>query len=236
MRQDQSETRVAVGTEEGLRDEKSAVVNVTVPALKVSIAAPPTAAVGTPISYQITVTNTGSGPAENVRLTADFDPGLEHESKGNPVNLTLGTLQGGESKPIALVLTAKQVGPFTTRVTAVADGGLQDRAEHAVTVQQAPQPPQPRMTLALDGPAKRYKDRPADFILRVANAGDVPLTNVVVRDRLPPELAFVSAGQGGGIVGGDVVWNVGALQPREERVLNLTVRANQLSPAAVQQA
>src|SRR5206468_12261673 len=115
--------------------------------------------------------------AENAPLTAAFDPGHEHGSKGNPVNLTLGTLQGGESKPIALVRTAKQVGRFTTRVTAVADGGLQDRAEHTVTVQQAPQPPQPRMTLSIDGPAKRYKDRPAEFTLRVANAGDVPLTN-----------------------------------------------------------
>ena len=62
------------------------------PGLGLTMAGPPTAGNGIPVSYQITVTNTGTGPAYNVVLSDRFDPGLEHESKANPVELRIGTL------------------------------------------------------------------------------------------------------------------------------------------------
>jgi len=62
------------------------------------------------------------------------------------------------------------------------------------------------------------------------------LNNVVVRNALPPELAFVAAGQNGQFAGNEVVWNVGALGPRERKVLQLTTNCQKLSPSAVQQA
>jgi uncharacterized repeat protein (TIGR01451 family) len=217
-------------TEEGFKDEKCATTNVTTPGLKVTINGPTSGAVGAPLNYQITVANTGSAPVENVLLQAQFDPGLEHEKKANPLNLGIGKLGPQESQVRELILTPKQVGQFKTVVTATADGGLTDRAEAVVTVQQ------PQLTLAIDGPTKRYMTRPAEFTLTVGNSGDVQLNNVVVRNALPPELAFVSAGQNGQLAGNDVVWNVGALGPRERKVLQLTTNCQKLSPSAVQQA
>jgi uncharacterized repeat protein (TIGR01451 family) len=168
----------------------------------------------------------------NVLLQAQFDPALEHVSKGNPLNVQppVGTLGPQETQTKVLVLTPKQVGQFKTVVTATADGGLTDRAEAVVTVQQ------PQLTLAIDGPTKRYMTRPAEFTLTVGNSGDVPLNNVVVRNALPPELAFVTAGQNGQLAGNEVVWNVGALGPHDRKVLQLTTNCQKLSPAAVQQA
>src|SRR5262249_51687803 len=95
---------------------------------------------------------------------------------------------------------------------------------------------QPQLTLAIDGPTKRYMTRPAEFTLTVANTSDVPINNVVVRNALPPELAFVAAGQNGQIAGNEVVWNVGALGPRERKLLQLTTTCQKLPPAAAQQA
>ena len=90
------------------------------------------------------------------------------------------------------------------------------------------------MSLSIDGPKTRYKDRPADWIIKVSNPSDVPMGNVVVRDKLPRELQFVSASQGGQLIAGEVVWNLGNLNPREERSLQITAQSLELTPAAVQ--
>jgi uncharacterized repeat protein (TIGR01451 family) len=219
--------RATVVTEEGLRAEANAIVQVVQPQLKVTMTGPPTAAIGTPVVYQLTASNPGTGPATNVLLKAEFDQGLEHESRFNPVELPLGTLAGGEERRVTLTLTPRRLGQLACRLTATADGGLTDRAQHAVTVQDA------RLGLKLTGPAARYVDRPATWDIEVVNAGEVPLRNVVVRDLLPPELAFQEATAGGRLEGGHVVWSLGELQPREQKMLQVTARAARLAPRAV---
>jgi uncharacterized repeat protein (TIGR01451 family) len=167
------------------------------------------------------VTNPGNGPASNVQLVDDFDAGLEHESGARSVTLPLGELAPGESKTVNLSLTPRQLGTLVNRVVATADGGLMDKAEHPVVVQKA--------QLAIDktGPTRRYVGRPAEWKITVTNPGEVPLANVIVRDQLPRELSFLSADQGGAVNGSrEVVWNVGTLQPGEQKVLNLTTRCD----------
>src|SRR5262249_6587923 len=110
---------------------------------------------------------------------------------------------------------------------ATAEGNLKDQAEHVLNAQQA------RLSLSMTGPKVKYVGRPAEFEIRVGNPGDVPVANVVVRHKLPPVLSFVSAGQGGQAADGEVVWNLGTLQPREQRALQLTTRCEKLTPAAV---
>src|SRR5205823_5554530 len=99
---------------------------------------------------------------------------------------------------------------------------------HEVVVQQA------LMNLSIDGPRTRYKTRPADWTIRIGNPSDVPMTSVVVRDKLPPELEFISATEGGQFVAGEVVWNLGNLNGRQERVLQLSTRGLGLTKTATQ--
>ena len=172
--------------------------------------------VGSSITYQITISNRGNAPTTNVLLTASFDPALEHERRANPVELPLGTLGPGETKTIPLTLIARHSGQFTTRVVATADGGLREEVSRPVTIQAA------RLTVAKTGPALRYVGQNALWDIAVTNSGDLPLTNVVVRDQLPPEVTFVSATQAGQIVGAQVVWNIGNLAAREQRVVQVT--------------
>jgi uncharacterized repeat protein (TIGR01451 family) len=120
----------------------------------------------------------------------------------------------------------KAAGRLATRVIATANN-LSDTAEHVVTVQE------PQMVLEIDPRNRCYAGRNVDWVIRVKNPADAPLANVMVRDKLPPELQFISASQQGQHQNGEVVWNLGELQPREERVLQLTTKCVNITKQAV---
>ena len=216
-----------VVTRDGLKDEKTATTQITVPQLAVKKTGPATGIVGQPINYDITVSNPGSGIATNVMLTDDFDPGLEHVTKVSKVKLPIGNLAPGESKIVQLTLTAKQAGRLVNRVEATADGNLTAKAEHPVDVQNA------QLKIDLTGPTKRYMSRPADWKITVTNPGASALNNLVVRDQLPPELVFVSAGQGGTLANGEVVWQLGTLQPGEQKIVQVKTNCAKMTPKAL---
>jgi uncharacterized repeat protein (TIGR01451 family) len=215
----------SMNTLEGFRDEKCVKTDITevrLPQLRLDMSEPPKGGVGVPITFQITVNNTGSGPATNVLLSAYFDAALEHETRANPVELPLGTLGSQETRTVPLTLVPRQAGQFVTRVTATADGNLKGEVQRTVTVQPA------RLTITKTGPAARYVDQPVTWDITVVNAGDLPLSNVVVRDQLSPELSFTNATAAGQLVGGQVVWNLGALAPREQKAVQVTARCQQI--------
>jgi uncharacterized repeat protein (TIGR01451 family) len=212
---------------EGLRDEKCVTTQITRPELSVTKTGPANGVVGVPIPYTITVTNPGTGPASHVALIDEFDEGLEHDSHVRKVQLEIGDLAAGESKSVALNLMPRTTGQLVNRVTATADGNLTATAQHTVNVQRA------QLRIAKTGPSKRYVGRPAEWNIRVDNPGEVALTNVVVRDQLPPELSFVSATQQGAFADGQVVWNVGVLQPGEQRIVQVTTKCEKMTPKAL---
>jgi uncharacterized repeat protein (TIGR01451 family) len=112
-------------------------------------------------------------------------------------------------------------------VTATADGGLIAKAEHPVTVQMA------RLAITKTGPAARYVNRPATWDIRVSNPGEVAVTNVVVRDQLPADLGFVSATEGGQFNQNQVIWNIGTLQPQEQKLVQVTTNCLRITEKAI---
>jgi uncharacterized repeat protein (TIGR01451 family) len=191
---------------------------------------PPSAFVGVPLTYQITLTNSGTAPAADVMLSASFDPALEHETKANPVELPLGTLGAGEVKNVPLILTPRRPGQFVTRVTATAASGVRAETSRTVTVQSA------RMTVTKAGPKVRYVDQNITWDITVVNNADAPLANVAIRDPLPSEVTFVNATGAGQLVNGQVVWNFGSVAPREQRTVQVTARCTTMSPRVMNTA
>jgi uncharacterized repeat protein (TIGR01451 family) len=131
---------------------------------------------------------------------------------------------------VAITLSPRQAGRLLNRVDASADGGLQAHTEHAVDVQAA------RLGVTMTGPALRYVGRPAIFAIRVENSGDLPLRNVAVRDQLPAELEFTSATDGGRFGNGQVLWAIGALNPRQQRQIQVETRCLKIAPHVVNAA
>jgi uncharacterized repeat protein (TIGR01451 family) len=220
---------VQVETAEGLHGERSATTTVTEeprPALKLSLEGPANATVGAPVTYQIVVSNPGTGPATGVVLTAKFDAGLEHESKMNPVESQVGTLPSGATRTVPLTLTGRRSGAQTNVVTVQGDGGLSDSARQTVTVKRS------KLKVDNSGPAWRYVGRPADWKIVLRNTGDLPFTNVVCRTILPPELAYQSSSAGSTLEGNQVTWLVGALDAGATKTLTLTTLCKSLAPHA----
>jgi uncharacterized repeat protein (TIGR01451 family) len=112
----------------------------------------------------------------------------------------------------------KQAGNFTLKATATEAGGGKREASAAVTVGE------PKLTLTVTGPAKRFVDRPATYLIVVANTGTFPATGVVVEDEVPGPGRFIASSpyQADGRL---VRWNLGTLAPGERRLLRLLLQA-----------
>ena len=223
-----------VETSEGLRDQKSATTVVTVPDLALDVQAPATAIVNVPAKFVITLRNPGDAVLENVQIEAEFDQGLEFAGAPQNHRLTLGvagqpiSLAPQQSRTVELELTPRKTGQLPLKVTARA--GSLVREKTVVVVVQAP-----KLSVdVIEGPQKRVAGRPGEWKIRVVNEGEVPLTNVMLRDRLPPELEFDSASDNGQPVQGEVTWSLGTLAPRTQRVVVLKAKATRPVPQAVQ--
>lgn len=219
--------RAKLTTDEGQTDEKQVTTQITTPQLQLKMTGPATATKNVPITYQLTVTNPGSGAAINVMIQDRFDAGLEHEAKANPIELPVGTLGPGETRIFPLVLTPRRTGPLVNEAVVTADGGLKDSAKHTVTVQEA------KLSVKQAGPPWRYAGRPATWTITVTNPGEATLDNVIVREQLPAELTFKSADNGGQTNGAAVVWSLGSLKPRESKAVQVTATCTRLTPQAV---
>ena len=220
-------------TREGVTDQKEVDTLVTTPQLKAEISAPKAGILGVPINYVIRIANPGTGDLEDVQVVVDYDVGLEHDQVKNPVNdpklnilrTTIPSVKAGGFKDENLILTPRQAGPLTVRVRVLA-AGLEAQAAHTVNVQK------PNVSLRVQGPAKSFVGRPAEWKIFVKNEGEAEQTGVMVRDRLPIELGFKFANRGGTFVGGEVVWNLGALKPGDEVALDLVTESQRAAVAA----
>jgi uncharacterized repeat protein (TIGR01451 family) len=206
-------------TAENQNDQKEVNTTITEPQLKAEILGPKTSGVDAPITFVIRLSNPGTGPLDDITMLAQFDKGFEFD-KGStdPLKSTVRGLAPGESRDEPLILTPRRVGPLGLRVT-VTSGVLKAEANHVVQIQQ------PKISLRVAGPAKRFVGRPVEWKIAVKNESDTDQPGVVVRDRLPAQVRFTSASRNGQHVSGEVTWNLGVLRPGEEVVLDLTAEA-----------
>ncbi len=189
-------------------------------ALRVQKRGPTEAIVGEKVTYQLTVTNTGDGPAANVYLTDTLPEGISYLPTGQPkLVYPIGALGPGESRTVAYEAVVKGSGRLSNRVVATGDGGLRDEQEWAVTVSE------PRLSLAKTGPAQRYLNASIPYRLTITNPGTGTARNLVLVDRLPPRTRLVNASDNGRQVGANVQWSLGDLPAGASRSVDLRIQA-----------
>jgi uncharacterized repeat protein (TIGR01451 family) len=176
--------------------------------------------VGDTVSFSLTVTNPGDGPAEQVKIQATLSEGLEHP-KGNRVEVNVGKLNPAETRSIQVICAARSGGPQKCDGVAMAEGGLHAEASADVNVIM------PRLEMQLVGPALRYLDRKATYTVKVTNPGDAPTTNVSVTAQMPGGFKFTGASDGGqhDFNARTISWFLGEIGPAQTREVKFEAMA-----------
>lgn len=189
---------------------------VTQPRLVLTKTGPDMVQLGDPAVFQLQISNTGTGPANNVVLHDRLPPGLQHPG-GSMIDADIGTLAPGETKQVSLPTTAIQPGRHVNEAAVTASNAP------TVTAQAVVQVTQPALQLRKTGPQSRFLNREAEFDLEVSSTGSAPASNVRVLDALPEGLEFISASDGGTYDASTriITWIIGTLQPGQRRGLEM---------------
>jgi uncharacterized membrane protein len=146
--------------------------------------------IGEQLTLDIKLSNPGSGAATGVVLLENIPQGLKH-SAGPSLEFEVGTLAPGESRQLQLVLNAEQAGPTANVLVAHADANLEVRSTTELEVIA------PALAVDVQGPSRRYLERPATYVLSVANPGTAAAKNIELTSFLPKGMKFMSANNAG---------------------------------------
>ncbi|MDH3590757.1 MAG: DUF11 domain-containing protein, partial [Planctomycetota bacterium] len=172
-----------------------------------------------PISYKLTVANGGTGPARNVVINNNLPAGVTTLGGKKSVRINVGTLNPGQSKDYTIRAKASKAGSFNCMATATADG-LSAKSGTVTTRVTAP-----KLAITKTGSRKAFIGRSINYEITVKNTGNGIAKDTTVTDQLPSGATFVSASDGGSLSGGNVVWNLGTLNPGDSRKLTMRVKA-----------
>ncbi len=189
----------------------------TKPELAIQTTAPRQVLIGQEVALSITISNPGSGVANDVILEERVPPGLQHAA-GAELQYEVGTLKPHESKQIELRMVATQAGTISNVLTARGANNL--HTENNVQFEVLA----PKLEVAMDGPKRRYLEREAVYTVMISNPGTAPAHQVELVAQLPAGLNFVSANNSGSYDQNTktVHWLLEELPPSETGSVQLT--------------
>lgn len=158
----------------------------TLPRVEVQIEAQSEVLIGGSQQINVTIRNSGTGVARNVRLEADIPAQLRHESGEAMLEAVIGNLRPNEVKRLGLVASAVLAGRGQCVVRAVDDDGVQAEQAAAIDVRA------PQLVAAITGPSLRYLERQATYRITVQNTGTAAATELSFVAHLPAGLKFIS--------------------------------------------
>jgi len=193
-------------------------VMVTKPQLAVEHSGPAKVTIGDRVPLAITVRNLGNGPAKDVVLQETVPPQLKFAEDFNELEYEIGTLAPGQSKKVNLNLAAAQIGRFRNTILVSGQGGL--HAEHQIDMEVIA----PQLTLASEGPNRRFLKRNATHVFSIRNTGTAIATNLDLVAKLPRGVKFVSANNQGQYDPGSnaVYWSLDRLNVAQAVSVQLT--------------
>ena len=198
------------------------VIEVREPKVQLAIACPAEINYGETKAFRLTVSNPGTGDAENVTISL-----LPLDGGSKPAaSHTIGNLAPGASQNLEVELTARQAGNLAITAIVTADGGLRTEATEHVLVRRA------GLKLDVAGPKMKYAGTLATYAIQVSNPGNAPAKDIQVTAALPGGAEYLDSNDGGqhDAESGRIVWTLASLQPGGER--NLEIKCTLKAPGS----
>jgi len=199
------------------RADASAKTICTKPELAMQVSAPKQVMIGEDVTFQLRVSNPGTGAASHIVLAEKVPAGLQHQA-GTELEFDVGDLKPGESRQLDLTLKAVQPGPVVNLFTARGEGSLKtsERCDLEVVA--------PALKVGMTGPSKRYLERPASYTFSVSNPGTAAAKEIELVTYLPRGLKFVKANNSGSYDSRRhcVVWSLEELPASENGQVQMT--------------
>lgn len=196
------------------------------PAVVLSIdkTAPSAVPIGDPITYTLTIQNSGALSATNLIITDVLPVGATYLSGGtlvgDVVSWTVPSLASQSSVEVEFAVTTNQT--ITNEVYGVAaDGGFSATGDVPVVTAVLV----PELHIAKTAPTSRIAGLPITYTLSITNSGTLTATNLVITDVLPVGASFVSSD--GGLNGNTVTWNLAELADGDSATFHFVVTATQ---------
>lgn len=198
--------------------KSTAQIEVQEPKLEMAINGPEEVGFGETEVFTISISNPGTGDAENVVL--GLIPMMAQQQISGTRNL--GTIKAGDRKSVDIELTAHQAGRLRVKANAYADGGLRTEIDQEVIVRRA------NLDVVIIGPPRNFAATVATYKIRIENTGDVPADESRALVSLPAGATFVSCTGGGTFEQqrGQVEWAIGTLRAGTAREFELRCELN----------
>ena len=185
------------------------------PLLKVETDVTKSVLLGSEAICNINISNPGSGPLEDVIVKVNWSEGFVP----GEAQFEIPKLNAGEIYPLRVLANARKLGPQICKVEATAKHGLHGESISKIIVLGA------ELLTEIDGPAFRYVNRPAEYVVKVKNTGTAEATNTQLGVVLPKSMLFEQASANGKFdanVSG-VYWALGTLAPGAETTVTCRV-------------
>ncbi|QIK63723.1 DUF11 domain-containing protein [Leucobacter viscericola] len=194
---------------------------------------------GEETTYDVTVTNTGADQVTGVTATDELPAGVtfvsatdagSYDPAVRQVVWSVGVLAAGASKTVHVTVKVdadvkpgqqiRNIAVVDTDQGCVDDPTTEPNECKSVDTDETP-------AISIKKTDNKVTVAPGEaltYSLTVTNSGTVPAENVSVADKLPAELEFVSAGQGGTFdaATGKVLWTIPSLAAGESTTVDVT--------------
>lgn len=190
------------------------------PALRVTLNVQEQATPCDTIPVRLTVTNTGTGKARDVRLSYPLPESWKTADGKSTATFAIDELAAGQSREFTLNVNPSRTGVYQSHVVAMASPALKAESRMMETsIRQAV------LAVKADGPEEVYAGRNAVVTFDVTNSGTAPATTAVVEATVPADMKFVSATDSGRFAAGKVTWDLKTLPIKATRTLSMTLKS-----------
>ncbi|MCB2154611.1 DUF11 domain-containing protein [bacterium] len=172
-------------------------------------------------TYRATVTNSGTGVAQNVRVMGSLPSGLKTVDGSASLSADLGDMQPGDSRDISFSVQPERAGSYEAMIRVTSDNvaTLESSVVNTVVCQ-------PALALEASGTELLYLGNEGFFIASVSNPSDCNVENVEVVATLPACLDVVNVSDNGSATGRTVTWNLGTLAAGASRDVTVRIAGN----------